>query len=278
MTYHELISINSKKAEKLNKEKNAVMMIVRELAGFSPSQLYIHYDDQVSNLDFIQEKLDCYLEKDIAPQYVLGYTYFYGNKIEVNSNVLIPRAETEVLVTEVLKYIDINQVLKVVDIGTGSGCIAIAIKKQRPKTDVMGLDISLKAIDIARKNATMNDVEIVFKENDVLKGLKNKFDILVSNPPYIDKNDFVEEIVFKNEPDISLFAEEKGLYFYRRILEEAATIMNEKFVIAFEIGYKQAKEVIALANRFFPQAIKTVIKDLCGKDRVVIIHNQKRKI
>lgn len=273
MTYRELIQTNSKKAQELNKEKSAIIVMVRELAGFSPSELYINYDSMVLNQAFIQEKIDAYLEKNIPPQYVLGYTYFYGNKIEVSPDVLIPRVETEILVTEVLKQIDKDKKIKIVDIGTGSGCIAIAIKKQRPNTDVLALDISAKAIDIARKNAKMNDVEITFMQNDILTGIKDKFDVLISNPPYIDKGDFVEDIVLKNEPSLSLFAEEKGLYFYRKILEEAAAVMNNNFIIAFEIGYKQAQEVLTLADKNFPKAIKKVIKDLSGNNRVVIIHN-----
>ena len=273
MTYRKLIEINVKKAFKRNKEKSAIMMMVRELAGFSTSLLYINYDVEVSNQVFIQEKLNEYLENDIAPQYVLGYTYFYGNKIEVNPDVLIPRAETEVLVDEVLKHIALEKEVKVVDIGTGSGCIAIAIKKQRPKTTVFGLDISSKAIDIARKNAKMNDVAIIFKQNDMLEGLEDKFDILISNPPYIDKSDYVEDIVLKNEPSLALFAEEKGFYFFRKILEEATVVMNHNFVIAFEIGYNQAPGVLALADHVFPKAKKKVTKDFCGNNRVVIIYN-----
>ncbi|MBP6904217.1 MAG: peptide chain release factor N(5)-glutamine methyltransferase [Bacilli bacterium] len=273
MTYRELIQINSKKAEELNKEKSAIVMMVRELAGFSPSELYINYDSEVLHQAFIQEQVNAYLENNVPPQYVLGYTYFYGNKIMVNPDVLIPRAETEILVTEVLKQIDKDKKVKVVDIGTGSGCIAIAVKKQRPKTEVFAFDISLKAIDIARKNAEMNDVEITFKQNDLLSGIKDKFDVLISNPPYIDKSDFVEDIVLKNEPSSSLFAREKGLYFYRKILEEANIVMNSNYVIAFEIGYNQAQEVLVLADKFFPEAKKKVIKDLSGNDRVVIIHN-----
>lgn len=273
MTYRELIAVNEKKALLLQKEKSAVLMLIRELANFSISDLYLNYDFEVSNSQFIQTKVDEYLEHDIAPQYVLGYTYFYGNRIAVDNDVLIPRADTEILVGEILNLISAEAALKIVDVGTGSGCIAIAIKKQRPNSTVLGLDISKKAIDIAKKNATINDVDILFKQNDLLTGINDKFDILISNPPYIDKFDDVDEIVVKNEPSLSLFAEEKGLYFFRKILEESVAVMKNKFIIAFEIGYHQAAEVVALADKVYPRAKKRVVKDYNSNDRVVIINN-----
>lgn len=277
MTYREFIKINSKKAKDLNREAEAVVALIMELSGFSKTDLYLNYDLEVKDLETKQQQLNRYLEEGIPFQYILGYTYFYGCKIEVNNNVLIPRNDTEVLIEEVLKNIEITETKNIIDVCTGSGCIAIALKKERPKCFVQGSDISEEALKVAISNAKINDVKVLFKQSDILEDISGEFDILVANPPYIDKEDEVQEMVFKNEPHLSLFAEEKGLYFYREILSQSIRIMKEDFLIALEIGFKQANDVLKLVENYYPVAQNRVVKDLCGNDRVIVIQCKRGK-
>ena len=155
-------------------------------------------------------------------QYIVGNVDFYGNKIFVNKNVLIPRFETEELVNLTLEYISdfFSDGIKIVDIGTGSGCIAITLKKNLPKAIVDAVDIERKALEVARKNADINETQINFYEGNLLEPLEKKYDVLISNPPYLNILDKeVMELVRKTEPKTSLFAPNDGLYYYEEILK-----------------------------------------------------------
>lgn len=209
------------------------------------------------------------VENGYPIQYLIGNVDFLNVKIEVNENVLIPRFETEYLVEKVLKKVDKykNQPLKMLDICTGSGCIAIAIAKNT-NFQCFGLDISETALQLATSNSKKNDVIVQYKKFDVLnENLNNDFDVIVSNPPYISKNEIVDNSVFY-EPKIALYAENNGLVFYKRILEQ---IKNQPKLIAFEIGETQSQEILELANQKFPTAKITCEKDLCGKKRYIFI-------
>jgi release factor glutamine methyltransferase len=215
------------------------------------------------------------LEKGLPVQYIIGYTYFYNLKIKVNKDVLIPRFDTEVLV-ELVLFDNQDEVKKIVDVGTGSGCIAIALKKENENFELVGIDISSAAIRIAESNATENDVEIDFIQGDLLEPLieqDSKVDIIVSNPPYIDINDKdLKDDVRLHEPHIALFSEDAGLSHIKDILEQSNSILNEGGLIYLEIGHKQAAEVEKLAKQIIKEAIEIkVYKDMSGKDRVVRI-------
>jgi release factor glutamine methyltransferase len=215
------------------------------------------------------------LEKGLPVQYILGHTYFYNLKIKVNKDVLIPRFDTEVLV-ELVLFDNQDESKKIVDVGTGSGCIAIALKKENENFEIIGIDISGSAIRVAETNAVENDVDIDFIQGDLLEPLieqDNKVDIIVSNPPYIDINDKdLTDSVKLHEPHLALFSDEAGLSHIKDILEQSSSVLNEGGLIYLEIGHKQAKEVEKLIGQIIKEEIEVkVFKDMSGKDRVIRI-------
>jgi release factor glutamine methyltransferase len=215
------------------------------------------------------------LEKGLPVQYIIGHTYFYNLKIKVNKDVLIPRFDTEVLV-ELVLFDNQDESKKIVDVGTGSGCIAVALKKENENFEIIGIDISGSAIRVAETNAVENDVEIDFIQGDLLEPLieqDNKVDIIVSNPPYIDINDKdLTDSVKLHEPHLALFSDEAGLSHIKDILEQSSSVLNEGGLIYLEIGHKQAKEVEKLICQIIKEEIEVkVFKDMSGKDRVIRI-------
>jgi release factor glutamine methyltransferase len=215
------------------------------------------------------------LEKGLPVQHIIGYTYFYNLKIKVNKDVLIPRFDTEVLV-ELVLFDNQDESKKIVDVGTGSGCIAIALKKENENFEIIGIDISGSAIRVAETNAVENDVDIDFIQGDLLEPLieqDNKVDIIVSNPPYIDINDKdLTDSVKLHEPHLALFSDEAGLSHIKDILEQSSSVLNEGGLIYLEIGHKQAKEVEKLIGQIIKEEIEVkVFKDMSGKDRVIRI-------
>lgn len=203
-------------------------------------------------------------------QYLIGNVSFYGYPIEVTQDVLIPRFETEYLVEKVLKRIKKLDHPKVLDIGTGSGCISIALAKNK-EGNYTAWDISEKALEIAKKNAQQNEVSITFEKVDILHDEKTfPYDIIISNPPYIAEDEVVaKEVAY--EPSIALYADNHGLAFYQKILEKISQSQASLKLIAFEIGYLQGQALIDLANNYFPTATVEIEKDLSGKDRYCFI-------
>lgn len=203
-------------------------------------------------------------------QYLIGNVSFYGYPIEVTQDVLIPRFETEYLVEKVLKRIKKLDHPKVLDIGTGSGCISIALAKNK-EGNYTAWDISEKALEIAKKNSQQNEVSITFEKVDILHDEKTfPYDIIISNPPYIAEDEVVaKEVAY--EPSIALYADNHGLAFYQKILEKISKSQASLKLIAFEIGYLQGQALIDLANNYFPTATVEIEKDLSGKDRYCFI-------
>ena len=147
-------------------------------------------------------------------QYIIGNVDFYNINLLVNENVLIPRFETEYLVEKTINYAkNLKEPLDILDIGTGTGAIAISLVKNL-SCNVLATDISKKALEIANENAKRNNVKINFKQSDILENVKGKFDIIISNPPYISKDEIIDPLVKNNEPHIALYADNNGLYFY----------------------------------------------------------------
>lgn len=215
------------------------------------------------------------LLKQYPIQYLIGYVNFYGNKINVNENVLIPRYETEYLVEKTIKYSKkyLKDQISILDIGTGSGAIAITLSKEL-NSDVTAADISQLALETAKNNAKLNGTNINFIKSDLFENVHNKFDIIISNPPYIDRSEEIMESVYKYEPHLALYAENNGLYFYEEIIKNAKDYLNEKFIIAFEIGYKQAENIKSIAKQYFENSIILSEQDLQGKDRYIFIINE----
>ena len=217
------------------------------------------------------------LNQGIPVQYIVGSTNFYGYEIKVNKNVLIPRFETEELVEKTIEYIKkiFNKKVNIIDLGTGSGCIAISLKKEL-NCDVTAVDISNKALKVAKENATNNNVEIKFIKSNMLDKINDKYDVIISNPPYIAYDEEIMDIVKNNEPKIALYADNDGLKFYEEILKNASKNLNRKYLIAFEIGYKQAERIKKIASKYLPNSRIIIFKDLSQKDRFIFITNESK--
>ncbi len=207
-------------------------------------------------------------------QYIVGNVDFYNSNFIVNKNVLIPRFETEELVLNTINFIKeyFQEPIKVLDIGTGSGAIAISIKKEITG-EVYATDISKEALEVAKENADRNKVSINFINTSIYDGIKDKFDVVISNPPYIRYDEEIDEIVKNNEPHIALYADNNGLYFYEEILKNINTILNDKYLIAFEIGKDQGNAINELKEKYLPESNILLKKDLEGRDRMIFIYN-----
>ena len=208
-------------------------------------------------------------------QYIVGNVDFYGYILKVNKNVLIPRRETEELVEEVIKRSQAFLNPTIIDIGTGSGAIAISLSKEL-NTHIYASDISKKALEVAKENAKSNNADITLLEGDMLKPyIQNniKVDIIVSNPPYIKENEQIENIVKNNEPGIALYAKNNGLEFYESILKDAKKVLKNKFLIAFEIGYTQGEDIKNLAFKYLGNVKVEIKRDLSFKDRMLFVYN-----
>ena len=213
------------------------------------------------------------LKKGKPVQYIVGNVDFYDINLLVNENVLIPRFETETLVEKTINYAkELTEPLDILDIGTGSGAIAITLAKHL-SCHVLATDISKEALETAKTNSKRNNVQIEFKQSDILKNVQGKFDIIISNPPYIAKDEVIDDLVKDNEPHLALYAEEDGLYFYRNILENVKPYLKEKSLIAFEIGMTQSAAITKIAQNYLPHAKIITEKDLTGKDRYIFIFN-----
>ena len=212
------------------------------------------------------------LAAHIPAQYIIGHAEFFEIQLKVDERVLIPRPETEELVELILAE-NLKDNLKVLDIGTGSGAIALASAKNRPDWSVTATDISQDALDLATENAKRQDLNLSFIKSDCFSEISAKYDIIVSNPPYISRKD-QEEVglnVLHSEPHLALFADEDGLAIYRKIAEESKDYLSDGGKIYLEIGYKQGQSVPALFMENLPKKRVRTLKDQFGQDRMVVI-------
>ena len=212
------------------------------------------------------------INEDTPLSHLVGFDYFYDRKFKVTRDVLSPRMETEELIYKVLEYIKKSKKdsFKILDLCTGSGIIAITLKKEivEKYTEIVASDISEKALSIAIENANNNNANITFIKSDLFDNISGKFDLIISNPPYISYKDKIpiKDNVLKYDPHLALFAEEDGIYFYRKIIENAVHYLSKDGVIFFEIGYDQKEKIFELGknNNF----ITTVYKDINDRDRI----------
>ena len=212
------------------------------------------------------------LKQGIPVQYIVGNVNFYGNILKVNKNVLIPRFETETLVEKTIKYVKeyLKEPINILDIGTGSGAIAITLKKEL-NSNIDAVDISKKALEVAKENSKINNIDINFIHSNLFEKINNKYDLIISNPPYISKDEIIDEKVKNNEPHLALYADNNGLEFYEKILKEAKNYIKEKSIISFEIGMTQADEIKNITNKYLKPNKISIEKDLTGKDRYIFI-------
>ena len=212
------------------------------------------------------------INEDTPLSHLVGFDYFYDRKFKVTRDVLSPRMETEELIYKVLEYIKKSNKdsFKILDLCTGSGIIAITLKKEivEKYTEIVASDISEKALSIAIENANNNNANITFIKSDLFDNISGKFDLIISNPPYISYKDkiTIKDNVLNYDPHLALFAEEDGIYFYRKIIENAVHYLSKDGVIFFEIGYDQKEKILELGknNNF----IATVYKDINDRDRI----------
>ena len=259
------------------KEESLARFLLMYILDESPQLFSNNLPVQMSkeNEDKYFSLIEKHIKEDVPLSHLVGFEYFYDRKFKVTKDVLSPRMETEELIYKVIEYVKASNKnnLKILDLCTGSGIIAITLKKEleQVSVDVIASDISGEAIKVAKENAQNHNADIRFIQSDIFNNIDDKFDIIVSNPPYIDRKDEVimQDNVLKYDPHLALFAEEEGMYFYRKIIEQANDYLNENGVMFFEIGYDQKDKIIKLADINGYSA--EVYKDINGRDRMAFL-------
>ena len=254
-------------------EAESLSFVYRSLKNLSFTDFIFAIQQEITpeEKEFV-ESIYKQLVAHVPAQYIIGHAEFYGIELKVDERVLIPRPETEELVELILtENAKPNQ--SVLDIGTGSGAIALALAKNRPDWLVTASDISPDALNLASENASLQDLKISFKKSDCFAEIAENYDIIVSNPPYISRADEAEVglNVLHSEPHLALFAEEDGLAVYRKIAQEAKNHLREGGKIYLEIGYKQGHSVPALFRKYLPEKRVRTLKDQFGQDRMVVV-------
>ena len=257
-----------------NADCSGVELLLKEQMGWNDTELLMHLRDEMpqEELEKFQRNVEKYVNGYPA-QYIIGKADFYGSKFKVNENTLIPRMETEELVDWILNENKVNDSLRVVDIGTGTGAIGLSLKKAVPEWKITLSDISTEALKVAAENAQTLDEEVYLTQSDLFENLNGKFDIIVSNPPYIaeDEKGLMDQSVLEHEPSLALFADNQGLKIYQRLAKECAPYLADDALMYLEIGFKQGKAVKEIFQKEFPDAKITVKKDISNHDRMVKI-------
>ena len=254
-------------------EAESLSFVYRSLKNLSFTAVIFSLQQKVTEeeKEFVEE-IYTKLANHIPAQYIIGHADFFGMQLKVDERVLIPRPETEELVELILAE-NLKDNLKVLDIGTGSGAIALALAKNRLDWSVTASDISEDALELATENANAQNLNLSFIKSDCFSEISSKYDIIVSNPPYISRADEVEVglNVLHSEPHLALFADEDGLAIYRRIAEDSKDYLNDGGKIYLEIGYKQGQSVPTLFMENLPEKRVRTLKDQFGQDRMVVI-------
>ena len=271
MNIKECLEWGYDKLKNIDNYRNICINMLAEILAKDNVYIRVHYLDNVDerSVERFKNNIQNFLE-GIPIQYINNKAYFMGLEFYVDENVLIPRFETEILVEEMIKIIKKDSLLKILDLCTGSGAIAISLKKYLNNIEIMASDISDKALMVAKKNASKIGVDVKFIESDLFNNINGKFDLIVSNPPYIKKSVIPSlDKQVRNEPILALDGGKDGLDFYRKISYEAKKFLNNNGYLCFEIGYDQRKDVedILLQNGYINIYSK---KDYGGNDRIII--------
>ena len=240
----------------------------------NPLELLLNLEEEVPKEIEKRYRKEIQAIKEGKPiQYAIGNVNFYGISFIINENVLIPRFETEELVEKTIEIAkkQFPNKIDILDLGCGSGVIGLTLEKKLSTNSVDLVDISKEALEVAKTNAKNLNSKADFIESDMLEKITKKYDIIISNPPYIKLAEEIEEIVKNNEPKIALYGGEDGLEYYRKILQKIKFNMKEKCLIAFEIGMTQAEEIKQIANKNLENIKIEVKKDLSGKERMLFI-------
>lgn len=273
MTVEELIVYGKGKTS-----SDHAKMLLSSYLDVNPLELLTILDKEVdSDIEKLYKSSLEALKENKPIQYVIGNVNFYGLKFIVNKNVLIPRFETEELVEQVVEYTkDLNKdKIKILDLGCGSGAIGLTLKSILKDSEVTLTDISKDALEVAKLNAYNLNLDVTFIKSDWFSNVKlDKYDIIVSNPPYIRTDEEIEEIVKNNEPSLALYGGVDGFDCYRKILANIKPYLNNKFLIAFEIGESQKEEIYDIVNKYLKDIEITCKKDLYGRNRMIFVRNK----
>jgi len=279
-SYHSVLKNAQARMEEAGYGEQSALLYMLELTNKEAHNLYMEFDEEMQpELEELYEEGIQRLLTGIPLGHVLGFEWFYGYRFTVNEDVLIPRPEPEERVANILaaydEHFSSQDNVMAVDIGTGSGAIAVSLKKEEPNLHMMATDISEQAVAVAKKNADDNEAIVNFMVGDMLQPLIDrnlKVDILISNPPYIPREEEMEHSVVDYEPHVALFGGEDGLKFYRIIFENAVKVLKERAMMAFEMGYNQKEALSEEAKKYFPNARIEVLKDMSGKNRMLFVY------
>lgn len=249
-------------------------ILLAELLNKNPLELLTCLEETVPEETVeIYKKEVVALEEGKPLQYVIGNVNFYGNKFYINENVLIPRFETEELVEQTTEYIKsfFTEPVDIIDLGCGSGVIGLTLEQKVSTNSVDLIDISEKALEVTKINKENLNSKANLIQSDMFENINKKYDVIISNPPYIKTTEEIEDIVLNNEPHLALFAGVDGLDCYKKIINNLPNHMKDKCLIAFEIGMTQAVDITNLAKEVLGNIKVEVKKDLSGKDRMLFI-------
>lgn len=274
-SYLEVLNWASSFLDSRGKEAYIAEYLLLERLGWSKTEWLIKMKTPMPTVVFKQLESDLKLViEDQPPQYIIGSCEFYGERFKVTPATLIPRPETEELVELCLATNDRSQPLKVLDIGTGTGAMALSLKRHAPEWQVTAVDLSSQALEVARQNAQNQQLDITFLLGDLTEPVKTEeFDIVISNPPYIGSQEWEEmdQSVRTYEPKLALFADNLGLAIYERLALELPVVIKSTGKIYLEIGYRQGEAVKKLFNKQFPTKVVTIHQDLTGHQRMVTV-------
>ncbi len=244
-----------------DKDESVIYLFIEHLTGKYKTDLllekYIAIDE-----DVLAQYVKAYCEGE-SVQYIINSANFYGRKFYVDNNVLIPRFETEEVVAKAIEVIKQHNIESVCDVGTGSGNIAITINLECG-IEVVATDISMAALNVAKKNCQNLQAKVKFINGDLLTGVEDNIEMIISNPPYIPSDGYVHEETFNNEPHLALYGGDDGLVYYRKIIESAKDFKNLKFIV-FEIGFDQGNQIKSLHEN------AKIYPDINGNDRIAVI-------
>ena len=253
-----------------NEAKREMKMLLEHFCNYTDKDFIIGKALSNENIKLIEEKIQLRINKRYPIQYIIGEAWFMGEFFKVTPDVLIPRDETEILVRKAIEIIKTESLNEVLDIGTGSGCIACTIAKNTSAT-VLGVDISSDALRIALDNVTKLGInnKAVFRKSNLFERIREEevFDLIISNPPYIPYNTTLSREVM-HEPAIALFAEENGIAFYRQIIEQAPQYLSKSGYLMFELGIGEVEFVKDLMEKDFTNIV--IEKDLAGIERIIL--------